>query len=412
MFAWRLQGHPQIRSTLLFVAGPPPHDYRDTFSFNFVYHVPPQAGNPGSDRSRRSRSGKVLRASPKGPETRLQNPPWRAQPDPATATPPTRGRPINAPFQLSGLPRDAYPLWHLSLHCRSSLTGRWPGTRPSGGGATCNNRNEVGPSHVLPSVRPLPRRLLGEQTTRTRLLLRSMQDRRSPSPKQEFPGRSWTALSLHGHVIDDERSPAPSSPTLAANGTASASFSPSSPRWYLTRLPNLERLEIHGRSQDSVYQLPPGLFQSNPRLKEIRIRAEGAAIEAPPEIFSHLDQIQWLYLEHLYSEENRPEFRISAPIPPHGGHQQRGATAVELLRTLDGRNRRRGVTGHSPQGPATRTAHGGQDPPGHRRGHRRSPAEGHHMAQLPRRNASGCGESTHRRPPNGEEESPPGTSNA
>ena len=42
MFAWRLQGHPQIRSPLLFVAGPPPHDYRDTFSFNFVYHVPPR----------------------------------------------------------------------------------------------------------------------------------------------------------------------------------------------------------------------------------------------------------------------------------------------------------------------------------------------------------------------------------
>ena len=100
------------------------------------------------------------------------------------------------------------------------------------------------------------------------------------------------------------------------------SLSVSTHRWmpalrthHLTRLPNLEQLEIHGRSQDSVYQLPPGLFQSNPRLKEIRIRAEGATIEAPPEIFSHLDQIQWLYLEHLYSEENRPEFRISAHSP-------------------------------------------------------------------------------------------------
>ena len=100
------------------------------------------------------------------------------------------------------------------------------------------------------------------------------------------------------------------------------SLSVSTHRWmpalrthHLTRLPNLERLEIHGRSQDGVYQLPPGLFQSNPRLREIRIRAEGAAIEAPPGIFSHLDQIQWLYLEHLYSEENRPEFRISARSP-------------------------------------------------------------------------------------------------
>ncbi len=100
------------------------------------------------------------------------------------------------------------------------------------------------------------------------------------------------------------------------------SLSVSTHRWmpalrthHLTRLPNLERLEIHGRSQDNVYQLPPGLFQSNPRLKEIRIRAEGATIEAPPGIFSHLDQIQWLYLEHLYSEENRPEFRISARSP-------------------------------------------------------------------------------------------------
>ena len=84
---------------------------------------------------------------------------------------------------------------------------------------------------------------------------------------------------------------------------------------HLSKLPSLLQIEIRGRSQAGVYPLPPGLFQDNLKLEEIRIRAEGAAIRAPAGIFAHLDRLQWLYLEHFHSEGNRPTFSLS-PVSP------------------------------------------------------------------------------------------------
>ena len=119
----------------------------------------------------------------------------------------------------------------------------------------------------------------------------------------------------HEHGLQFSVPPFDHMPNLQTLVIATHRWMPKLNSNHLSKLPDLEQIEIRGRSQAGIYPLPPGLFQDNPRLEEIRIRAEGAAIRAPAGLFTHLDRLQWLYLEHFHTPADRPTFLLSPTSP-------------------------------------------------------------------------------------------------